>query len=232
MKIAGWKEGIGGNIIAQVVCEKCGHLGVVSCEKLSDLKYALCDACGHLNMDKDGARVYKGASELLGNEEVEVDKTVHREGIARIVREYNNMKRKGKLDTNVFRDKDDFLKWSFNHGYKDWKVLRVNEKTGMVDNGARWVASTYGLKLEVEGVNEDSAKEIIARSVESYLDDSKKQLEKAVEVCVEMRDKLNKSGSDVGKLQSVGELLSVEEKISRVMLELDRIGIYIDRKVN
>lgn len=227
MKVVGWKHSMlaGDTIIAQIMCERCGHIGSASCKKLSELHTCICNVCGYLNMEKDGSRMYKEASELIGDDERKEDKSVHRSGIARMIREFNSMKRKGKVDTTVFPDKETFVRWSVEHGYRDWKVLKVNKATGLVDNGAYWSASSYGVNVDSSKIKSaDEAKEILTKCVGVALCESREKIDETLTKFEELEEKYK-------ELKEVEGFGLVKNNLLKVMRELEKIEDTVDMKL-
>ena len=205
-------------IVVSIKCEKCGVEGHVTCKALSQLRTYICSSCGHVNYDKDGAQVNKGAKGLVKGKLSDKSEPLHRTGVSRMLKVFNSMKRKNKVDLSVFKDKEAFICWSVDNGYRDWKVLKLNKATGMVDRGARWVTSTYGVNSDIGKIKDSrEAVETGARYLGGAIDD-------AISGITEALDRYEVLKQRFGELRNEPNLSGVDNSLRRVIRELDRIN--------
>ncbi len=208
--------------IVTVRCENCGKDGHVAVKDVSKLRTYVCASCGYVNYEKDGARLCKSTREALGEGHVDVKAGVHRTGISRLIRTFNSMKKKNKVDTSVFQSKETFIKWSVAHGYRDWKVLKLNKATGLVDNGARWAPSAYGVNSDVNKLRTvKEFREAGARCLGGALDDTIESLADALNRYDELKVKCNEISQD----QNFG---AVEYTLHKVIMELNKLSATLD----
>lgn len=213
-----------GLYIVDIKCERCGHVGTVKVDKISELHHCICTQCGFVNVEYKDGKLYKDTRKLgRGLSDIK-DKTVLRVGLERLIRTYMKLKRTGFIDERAFEDKEDFLAWSIENGYRDWKVLRSKEENGLIDREARWVSSKYGVSdCESASVTEQQGKILTAKAFGMAIETSKESIEKALNTVKIEKEKW--SG-----LESKSGTKELERRLKRVMTELDSISEQLDKE--
>lgn len=219
MKVLNYKKSILDDslLVASVECDMCGHVGQVTCSNLSELHHSICSKCGYVSVERKDGQLYKDTKKLLGKVGVEHDCRVEREGLERVVRIYNKEVKAGKVDLNAFPDKEAFVRWSIEHGYRDWKALRAGSGKQLIDESAVWVVCTSNVKGSSSRTtrNERQGKDKIAKGFGVCLSSGIEDIDTALMICDEELERWQKlRDSDV---------IEVRERMLRVRTEYEEL---------
>lgn len=224
MKIIAWEESklVGGSIVARVECEQCGHVGSVLCDSLSELHHSVCSKCGHVNVERKDGQLYKDTKKLLGNVGTERTSRVEREGLEKLIRIYYELKADSKLDLEAFPNKEEFVRWAVNAGYRDWKSIRAQYADSLIDKNAYWEVGGYGVKgySNKKTATMSQGKTKIAKSFGNCLRDSIKGIDAALVVADE---EIYRWG-----IEDEGHIDEMKGRLSRVKAELKDLEVFLD----
>lgn len=226
MNVVGWKESrLSDKIIATIKCERCSSQFDVMCDGLSQIKRAVCFQCGAVNLayvapiKKDNKSI---KSEVKRSEDTESVKVSDR-GLSRIKRIYNSIKRKDRVDEEVFKDCESFVRWSIDNGYRDWKKLCIGP-SGLLSSDAVWVVTPVGAtersyKDKVESVaNDNEALGLLAKASNMSLEHIASEIESVDKLSRTLQRYTNGNG-EVSK--TVKKILALKSTVRALQAEIE-----------
>lgn len=212
-------------MIAEVKCSNCGHVTTTTCKAITELRKCVCSVCGNVDYEEKDGRTYKEAEEAIEQfKQVGKKAAGFRSGTERMVRTYYKMLKRGVVDLETFPDKESFVVWSIQHGYKDWKTLKASPVTNKIDTTARWEVSGYGTKGAVDTekiADESDVKSFIAKSVGVALVEMSASISKALVNIKEISDKYNVIDEDEDTAELRYRLNRMQEELASIENELE-----------
>ena len=228
--------------IVTTKCVKCGSTNAIAVDNVSDLHHFVCDKCGNIEIQYcNGNGIYKDTKTLLKGvgRDVEDSKVGgnYRSGFDRITAVYGKLSKKNKINLEDFPDKDTFINWSYEHGYKDWKTIEESEDTKVVDKNSKWVTSKWGVNSDkgkdkdVRGANSvESYRQAyvsVARNLNVVVEDGKESIEKAISNCDNIENNCKAIGNSVEDRPEIREVLN---RLSRIKKEYESLTEFIESK--
>ena len=219
MKVLSFRESVldSGLLVASVECDRCGHIGQVTCGNLSELHHSICSKCGYVSVERKDGQLYKDTKKLVESDSVGDSGRVEREGLERVIRTYNREVKAGRVDIEAFPNKEAFVRWSVEHGYRDWKTLRAGVGRQLIDKSAVWVVCTSGVKGSSSKTtcSERQAKDKIAKGFGVCLVEGIEGIDTALGICDEELERW-------GELKD-NDIVEVRERMLRVREEYNEL---------
>lgn len=173
MIYSGYKKGqVPDTIEVYTICSKCHKTHMQIMQKVSKMTMSLCPYCGNIDIERTDGKIpiavqkqlqdwadenmpYTVNNKPLGDivDELNRDKLAEKDdslkksysGLYRLKTYYTRATKNNTLDLNSFPDFETFMRWSINHGYRDWKTLEP-DANGLISVNSVWVPGCYNTK--------------------------------------------------------------------------------------